>query len=76
MEGDVAVYRTTLTVPYTMTGNAVYASGATAPYSVSGTYTGVNSHDLQATVTQYNLDGSPAVAPVRQSAARLVESGA
>ena len=71
VKATVAVTRSTLVVPYTMPGNAVYQSGATAPYNVSGTYTGVNSHDLQVTVTQYDLDGSPAVAPAHQPAAQL-----
>lgn len=74
VEADVAVYRTTLVVPYTMSGNAVYASGFTTPYSIGGTYTGVDSHDLQSTVTQSSLDGTPASAPARQPAAKLAES--
>ena len=70
---SVAVSRTTLVVPYTMYGNAVYASGAQAPYSINGTYTGVNSHDLQVTLSQYNLDGTPAAAPIAQPRATLLK---
>lgn len=69
----VAVTDTTLTVPYTMTGDVVYASGAQAPYSINGTYTGTNSNDLQVTLTQYNLDGTPAANPVQQPAATLLQ---
>ena len=62
----MAVTRTTLIVPYTLTGDYVYAGGFRTPGSVSGTYTGVNRHDLEITLRQYNLDGTPAVSPVRQ----------
>jgi Clostridium epsilon toxin ETX/Bacillus mosquitocidal toxin MTX2 len=71
---DVAVSRTTLVVPYTMYGNAVYASGAQAPHSISGTYSGINSHDLQVTLTQYNLDGTRAAKPIPQPAATLQQT--
>ena len=69
----VAVSRTTLVVPYVMTGEVVYTSGAQAPYSISGTYSGINSHDLQIDLTQYNLDGTPAALPIRQPAATLLK---
>jgi hypothetical protein len=71
---DVAVSRTTLVVPYTMYGKAVYASGAQAPGSISGSYSGINSHDLQVTLTQYNLDGTPAANPVPQAAPTLLQA--
>ena len=70
---SVAVSRTTLQVPYILTGNSVYASGATAPYSIDGTYSGVNSHDLAVTLNQYNLNGSPAEDPVQQPAANFLK---
>ena len=68
------IYHTTLIVPYSMPGNAVYASGATAPYAIQGTYTGVTSHDIQSVITQYNLDGTPVAPSVRQPAAKFSES--
>lgn len=71
---DVAVYRTTLVVPYVLSGNTVYASGAQAPYSISGTYSGINSHDLQVTLAQYNLDGTPAAKATAQPAATLLKT--
>jgi Clostridium epsilon toxin ETX/Bacillus mosquitocidal toxin MTX2 len=70
----VAVTRSTLVVPYTMSGSYVYRSGARAPGSITGTYSGINSHDLEVTLTQYNLDGSPAARPVEQPESELSES--
>jgi hypothetical protein len=69
----VAVTRSKLLVPYTMSGNYVYRSGARAPGSLSGTYSGINSHDLEVTLTQFNLDGSPAARPVEQPEGELAE---
>lgn len=74
VKGKVVIYHTTLIVPYSMPGNAVYASGATAPYAIQGTYTGVTSHDIQSVITQYNLDGTPVAPSVRQPAAKFSES--
>jgi hypothetical protein len=71
---DVAVSRSTLLVPFTLSGNAVYASGVQAPYSINGTYSGINSHDLQVTLTQYNLDGTRAPNPVPQAAPTLLQA--
>jgi hypothetical protein len=71
---DAAAYRTTLVVPYTMTGNAVYQDGTTTPYSINGTYSGVSSHDLQVTLTQYNLNGTPAAAPAAQASPHYLRS--
>lgn len=64
----VAVTRSTLVVPYTLSGSYVYRSGTRAPGTAGGTYSGVNSHDLEVTLTQENLDGTPAARPVTQPA--------
>ena len=66
--GTVAVTRSTLAVPYTLTGTFLYSSGIRAPGSVGGTYRGVNSHDLKVTIIQQDLDGTPAARPVSQPA--------
>jgi len=68
----VAVTRSTLVVPYTLSGAFVYRSGALAAGTVGGTYSGVNSHDLEVTLTQQNLDGTPAARPVDQPAAKFL----
>jgi hypothetical protein len=69
----VAVTKSTLTVPYTMAGNYVYRSGAQAAATIGGVYTGVSSHDLQVTLIQYNLDGTPAARAVDQPEASLLK---
>ena len=46
----VAVTETTLSVPYTLSGSFVYGSGARVSGVVGGTFSGVNSHDLQVTL--------------------------
>ena len=43
----VAVTKTTLSVPYTLSGDYVYRSGARVAGTNGGTFTGVNSHDLE-----------------------------
>jgi len=68
----VAVTKTTLTVPYTLSGDYVYASGARVAGTNGGTFTGVNSHDLEVTLTQFNLDGTPAARPVDQPQANFL----
>jgi hypothetical protein len=69
----VAVTKTTLTVPYTLKGDYVYASGARVAGTNGGTFTGVNSHDLEVELTQFNLDGTPAARPVQQPQATLLK---
>ena len=69
----VAVTKTTLSVPYTLSGDYVYRSGARVAGTNGGTFTGVNSHDLEVTLTQFNLDGTPAAKPVPQPQAQLLE---
>jgi hypothetical protein len=68
----IAVTKTTLTVPYTLAGDYVYASGTRVAGLNGGTFTGVNSHDLEVTLTQFNLDGTPAATPVPQPEASLL----
>jgi hypothetical protein len=69
----VAVTKTTLVVPYTLSGDYVYSSGARVAGTNGGTFTGVNSHDLEVTLAQFNLDGSPAASPVQQPDASLLK---
>jgi hypothetical protein len=69
----VAITKTTLTVPYTLTGNFLYASGTLIPGTTAGRYSGVNGHDLEVKLEQFNLDGTPAAKPVGQPAARVSE---
>jgi hypothetical protein len=69
----IAVTKTTLTVPYTLSGDYVYRSGARVAGANGGTFTGVNSHDLEVTLTQFNLDGTPAAKPVHQPQATLLQ---
>jgi hypothetical protein len=68
----VAVTRTTIVVPYTMSGTFLYSDGHREPGLINGTYTGTNSHDLEVTLAQFNLDGTPAAQPVAQPAATLL----
>jgi hypothetical protein len=56
-----------------MAGTYVYRSGAREPGSITGTYTGINSHDLEVKLDQFNLDGTPAARPVQQPAATLLK---
>jgi hypothetical protein len=71
VDADVAVSRSTVTVPYTISGNFQYVSGASVPGSVSGTYNGISSHDLIATTHQYDLNGNPMLGAAQQPAAHL-----
>ena len=43
------------------------------PGTSGGVFTGVNGHDLDVTLTQFNLDGTPAARPVDQPPAALLE---
>jgi hypothetical protein len=71
---SVAVTSSTLVVPYTISGDFVYASGFRAPGATAGSYSGVNSHDLEVTLAQFSLDGTPAPAPVQQPQASFLRS--
>jgi hypothetical protein len=68
----VAVTRTTIVVPYTMSGTYLYSDGHRELGSINGTYTGTNSHDLEVTLSQFNLDGTPAARPIPQPPAALL----
>jgi hypothetical protein len=68
----VAITKTTLNVPYMLSGNFVYASGALVPGTSGGLFTGVNGHDLNVMLAQFNLDGTPAAKPVEQPPVSLL----
>ena len=70
----VAVTDTTISVPYTLSGEYVYRSGASVAGAISGTFSGIAGHDLQVSLTQYNLDGTPAARPVAQPKPTLLKS--
>lgn len=52
----VSAVRTTVQVPYTLTGMFTLKSGARVHGSIGGTYTGSNSHDLSVTMSTYDAD--------------------
>jgi hypothetical protein len=62
----IAVTDTTISVPYTLSGQYIYRSGATVSGAIDGTFSGTSGHDLQVSLTQYNLDGTPAARAVAQ----------
>jgi hypothetical protein len=66
------VTKTQLKVPYVMQGNFVYTSGLRVPGTTGGVFEGVNGHDLDVTLTQFNLDGTPAARPVEQPPAAML----
>ncbi len=47
-----SVMKSTISVPYTLHGTIVFASGKTMPGHVTGTYKGANSHNLEVTFSQ------------------------
>jgi hypothetical protein len=67
-----AVSRSTVEVPYTMTGHFVYDSGHAEAGSVTGIYTGIGSYDFVMDIKQYSLDGSPTALTVEQPPPALV----
>ncbi|MDA0162338.1 ETX/MTX2 family pore-forming toxin [Solirubrobacter ginsenosidimutans] len=69
---SIAVTKTTLTVPYILSGEYVYRSGYSVAGTSGGTFTGVNSHDLEVTIDQFDLDGTPAAKPAPQPQASLL----
>lgn len=73
VEATVTVTHATITVPYTLTGEFIYRSGTRIAGSVGGTFAGANSHNLTVTLKQYNLDGTPAVAPTTQPKATMLK---
>jgi hypothetical protein len=72
VDATVAITRSVLKVPFTFSGDYVYASGARAAGTVDGLYTGISSHDLEVKLTQFNLDGTPAARPVDQPEPELL----
>jgi hypothetical protein len=71
----VAVTKTRLRVPYVLDGSFVYASGLRVPGTSGGVFEGVNGHDLDVTLTQFDLDGTPAARPADQPPAALLREG-
>ncbi|TFW17586.1 hypothetical protein E4L96_14200 [Massilia arenosa] len=51
----VSAMRTTITVPYTMSGLFTLESGVQVSGTIGGTYTGANCHDLAVTLTTFDL---------------------
>jgi hypothetical protein len=66
VEAKVAVTDTSISVPYTLSGQYLYRSGATVAGAIGGTFNGTAGHDLEVSLTQYNLDGTPAAHAVVQ----------
>ncbi|MEU8261571.1 ETX/MTX2 family pore-forming toxin [Micromonospora sp. NPDC048999] len=73
VEATVTITHSTISVPYTLTGEFVYRSGARAAGSVNGMFSGGNSENLSVNLKQYNLDGTPAAAPASQSPAAMLK---
>ncbi len=73
VEATVTITHSTISVPYTLTGEFIYRSGARTAGSLGGTFVGGNSENLSVILKQYNLDGSPAAAPVAQSKATMLK---
>jgi hypothetical protein len=60
----ITITRSTLTVPYTLSGSYVYNSGSkVAGKLTGGTYHGVNDHKLIVHMDQEDLDGNRASNP-------------
>ena len=72
VDATVAITRSVLKVPFTFSGEYVYASGARAAGTVAGLYTGISSNDLEVKLTQFNLDGTRALRPMHQPAPELL----
>ena len=75
VEAHIAVTKTQLRVPYILQGHFVYTSGLRVPGTSGGTFEGVNGHDLDITLTQTDLDGTPAARPVDQPPAAMLSEG-
>ncbi|MEV6596557.1 ETX/MTX2 family pore-forming toxin [Actinoplanes sp. NPDC051346] len=72
VEATVTVAHAKVAVPYTLSGEYIYGSGARAAGTIGGTFKGGNSENLTVVLRQYNLNGTPAAAPVRQPKATLL----
>jgi hypothetical protein len=68
----VGITKTTLNVPYSLVGNYVYESGILVGGTERGMFTGVNGHDLDVRLDQFNLDGTPAAKAAPQPAPTLL----
>jgi hypothetical protein len=68
----VGITKTTLNVPYSLVGHYVYESGYLVPGTERGMFTGVNGHDLDVRLDQFNLDGTPAAKAAPQPAPTLL----
>jgi hypothetical protein len=73
VDATVTISRSVLKVPFTFSGDYVYASGNRAPGTVDGMYTGISSNDLEVKLSQSNLDGTPTARPVDQPKPELLE---
>ena len=74
VEATVTVTHGTIRVPYSLTGDYLYRSGARSWGTLGGMFAGGNSEHLAVTLKQYNLDGTPALAPVKQPKATLLKA--
>ncbi|WP_204035011.1 ETX/MTX2 family pore-forming toxin [Micromonospora qiuiae] len=73
VEATVTVTHATIRVPYSLSGEFIYRSGARLWGTVGGSFAGGNSENVQVNLKQYNLDGTPAAAPVVQPQAKLLK---
>ncbi|AEB42716.1 ETX/MTX2 family pore-forming toxin [Micromonospora maris] len=73
VEATVTVTHANIRVPYSLSGEFIYRSGARAAGTVGGMFAGGNSENVQVNLKQYNLDGSPAVAPAKQPQATMLK---
>jgi hypothetical protein len=67
------VTNTQLVVPYKIVGDYVYDSGLRVPGSEGGLFTGVDGHDLEVRIDQFDLDGTPAARAADQPQARMLQ---
>ncbi|MEV4703992.1 ETX/MTX2 family pore-forming toxin [Actinoplanes sp. NPDC049316] len=74
VEATVTVTHGTITVPYSLSGDFLYRSGGRAGGTLGGLFAGGNSEHLAVNLKQYNLDGSPAFAPVKQPKAAMLKA--
>ncbi|MGW4463856.1 ETX/MTX2 family pore-forming toxin [Micromonospora sp. NPDC004704] len=72
IEASVAVTTGRIRVPYQLTGDHVYNSGVRVAGTVDGLFTGGNSERLEVKLKQFNLDGTPALAPAPQPKAAML----
>ena len=73
VEATVTVTHANIRVPYSLTGEFIYRSGTRIAGTVGGMFAGGNSENVQVNLKQYNLDGTPAAAPVKQPEAAMLK---